>query len=125
MIKKRVLEGGLRRRGHPNAFRGRTAQDHCACRGTNRERLIVIALDHVELDSGPDAAGIQEFEQMAIAFVDATYAVMVPWLGLGEQYQPAPLPAFRAFHLAEIAVRAGTAAAQLGEQLGLEVGRDR
>src|SRR6202165_6215037 len=62
---------------------------------------------------------------MAIAFVDATYAVMVPWLGLGEQYQPAPLPAFRAFHLAEIAVRADTPAAQLGEQLRFVVVRDR
>src|SRR3984893_17371460 len=122
---KPVLQGGLRNRGHPNALCSRTAQDHRACRGTNRERLVVIALNHVELDSGPDAAGIQEFEQMAIAFVNATYAVMVPGLGLGEQYQPAPLPAFRAFHLAEIAVRAGPPAAQLGEQLGFEIGRDR
>src|SRR5882762_11145076 len=62
---------------------------------------------------------------MAIAFVDATHAVMVPGLGLGEQYKSAPLPAFPAFHLAEIAVRAGTPAAQLGEQLRFEVGRDR
>src|SRR5271168_5205586 len=71
-----------------------------------------------------DGAFFQEFKQMPVAFVDAADHVILSRLRLGEQEQTAMPPAAGALHLAEVAVRAGAAASELGQQLGFEVWRD-
>ena len=69
--------------------------------------MIVIALLHFQFCSRPDAAVLEKFEESAIAFVNAADGVWRGELSVGEEDQATAAPTRRAFHLAEITVRAG------------------
>src|SRR5438309_9978803 len=119
---KRGEESGCRR--EPDFFRSQPAQDSRALGSAHGNGLIVIALQEIEPHSGPDAARLEELQQLPIALIDAADQVMFSGLGLGEKLQTAPATAARTFALTEVAMRAGTAGSEFGEKPRLEVGRD-
>ena len=109
----------------PDLFCGRASQRDGSGIGGQGEGLIVVASRDVQLaprDGCP--AAFQKFQQMAVAFIDAADVIIFSGLGMGKQQQAPPSAAGRTFQFAEVAVRAGAPAAQLGQQLGFEVGRD-
>jgi hypothetical protein len=110
--------------GDPDSLGCGTAEGDVAGGGGESEGLIVIAFEEAQLGSGPNAAGFEELEQAAVAFVDSADGVGGGGWGVGEQQKAAMAAAGRTFHLAQIAVRTDSAFAQLGEELGFKVGGD-
>jgi hypothetical protein len=113
---------GLRR--DPDALGGGAAEGDGAGGGGEREGLVVVAFEETEFCAGADAAGFEEFEEAAVAFVDAADGVGGAGWCVGEEEEAAVAAAGGAFHLAEVAVRAGSGLAELGEEFGFEIGRD-
>src|SRR5208282_2543678 len=114
--------GGLR---NPDSLGGGTAQNYGAGGAADGQRLVVISRDQLQAGSGANTAGLEKFEQLAITLVDAADFVAVPGLSVGKQDEAAMAAAGWTLLFAEIAVRACASAAELGQQFGFEVGRDR
>src|ERR1700688_2734584 len=110
--------------GDPDAFGGGAAQGDVAGGSGQREGLIVVAFQEAQFRAGANAAGFEEFEETAVAFIDSTNGVGGAGRGIGEQEQAAMATTGWAFHLAEVAVGTDAFFAEFGEQLGFEVGGD-
>jgi hypothetical protein len=86
--------------------------------------LIVVAFEDAQLCGGTNAAGFEEFQETAVAFVNSGDGVGDAGLRVGEQEQSAITATGGAFHLTQVAVWADASAAKFGEELGFEVGGD-
>ena len=71
---------------------------------------------------GTNATPFEEFQQVAVTLVNAAHQVMLSSFGVSEQQQTAATAACGTLQFAEIAVRAGSAPAQFGQQPGFKVG---
>jgi len=109
---------------NPNSFGGRAAEDHGPGGGADGESLIVVAVDEAKLGSGANATRFEEFEEMTVALVDAADGVGLAGFGVGEQDESSAAAAGGTFQFAQIAVRAGLPASQLGHEAGFEVRGD-
>jgi len=76
-------------RGDPDAFGGGAAEGDIAGCGSEGESLVVVAFEETQLCSRTDAAGFEEFEEVAVAFVDSTDGVGGAGSGVGEQKEAA------------------------------------
>jgi len=79
---------------------------------------------HTGLSRQTVSTVVEELEQAAVAFVDAADGVGLRGCGVGEENKAAAAAAGGAFEFAEVAVRAGAASSEPGQQLGFEIGRD-
>src|SRR6267154_2748735 len=111
-------------RGAPDALGGGAGQRYIASCGSEGESLVVVAFEEPQLGSGTDAAGFEEFEEVAVAFIDSADGVGGAGSGVGEQKEATMAAAGGAFHLAEVAVGTGAGLAQLGQEFGFEIGGD-
>lgn len=108
----------------PDPLSRRFAESYASGVGGKGEGLVVIAPTDMHNGSRTNAASFEEFEQLTIALIDAADEVILARFGLREEQEAAMAATGGAFHLAEIAVRADAILAELGEELGFEIGRD-
>lgn len=90
--------------------------------GGESESLVVVAFQKAQPGSGADAAGFEEFQKTAIAFIDAADGIRGTGRGVRQQSESTMAAAGGAFHLAEVAVGADAIFSELGEEFGFEVG---
>ena len=74
----------IRHRRHPDLFCRLTPQDSWSFGGADGKRLVIIALLQANFCSGPDGSGFEEFEELAVTFVDAVYGVGLAGFSIGE-----------------------------------------
>src|SRR5580692_10478268 len=100
----------------PDSLRRRAPERDRSSIGGECQGLIVIASRNMHACSGTNSATLQEFQQVPIALVDAADDVVLSRVGLGEKHKASSTSAAGTFEFAQIAVRAGAAAAQFGQQ---------
>src|SRR6478609_6849678 len=101
---------------YPHLLRRRPAQRDPSGIGVESQSVVIVSPCDVYPGPGTNAALFQEFQQAAVAFVDAADHVVASRLGMRQQQQAAPAPAGGTLQFAQIAVRTGTAASQSGQQ---------
>src|SRR5579859_3551266 len=92
---------------YPDSLRRRTAKRNRSGVGGQGQGLIVVASRNMHASSRTNASAFEEFQQVAVAFVNPTHNVSLSSFGMGEQNQAAPPPAAGALEFAEIAVWTG------------------
>src|SRR5260370_882159 len=72
-----------------DALGGCAAEGNITCGGGDGKRLVVIAVEKPQFRSGTNAAGFEEFEQAAVALINAAYRVNGSRCGIRQQQQAA------------------------------------
>ena len=88
------------------------------------QRVVVISLLDGDLGSGTNAQFLQEFSQLAIAFVHALYRIAASSQGLGEQQQSTLALQVGMFGSRRIAMRTRPSAAQFAREQCLKIAGD-
>jgi hypothetical protein len=108
--------------GNPNSLGCGTSESDGSNVGGESQGLIVVASRDTHVRSRTHASTLQELQQVPIALVDAADDVILSGFSVSEKHQPSTAAAPRTLEFAQIAVWAGSAAAQFGQQTGFEVG---
>src|SRR5580704_3345543 len=111
--------------GDPDSLCRRAPESDRSSISGKGQRLIVITSRNVHPRTRTDSATFQEFQQMPVALVDAADDIILSRVSVSEQHKASSSSALGTFEFAQVAVRAGAAAAQFGQQPGFKVGRDR
>src|ERR1700685_15682 len=110
--------------GHPPPPGGRASESNRSRVGGEGQGLIVVPPGDVHACSRTNAASFKKFQQVSVALLDPTNYVVFSSSRMGEKHKAATAAAAGTLKFAQIAVRAGPASAQFGQQPGFEVGGD-
>ena len=97
---------------NPYSFGCGYAQGNLAGAGNQGQGLIVISSGNVHTRAGANAAILKKFQQAAVALVNATDQIILSRLGVSQQQQTTPAPAYWTLQFTQVAVRTSASAAQ-------------